>query len=541
MVRSAHSSSGGSGDRVAGPGGGTRLAPILGALSLATDLGVGLPPESALRIAVCAVRVAEALGLDAAARTDVYYAALLRYLGCTGYAHEEAAFSGGDDLSLTPALELADPVDLRQVAGAAVRKLARGRPLPVRAGAVVRFLSDPKGYAKLARAHCDQAVALAQRLSVGPVVARALGEMYERFDGRGKPAGLAGEQISLPARILVLAQTVETHLRLVGPAATLAVLGARRGHQLDPQVAAGFLERATAIAAELAAPSVWDAFLAAEPSPARLLAPAALDDLALGFAQYVDLKSPFTLGHSTGVAELAAGAGAAAGLNAADATLLRRAALLHDLGRVSVPNGIWDKAGPLNTAERERVRLHAYHAERVLAQAPELAEVAAVVGRHHERVDGSGYHRGLGASGLGRPAQILAACDVYRGMTEARAYRPARTAEDAAAALAEEARRGSLDRDAVSAVLAAGGHRRAGSGSGNRLEVRAPLPDGLTDREAEVLHLLARGLSNKEIGRALHISAVTAKNHIAHIYEKTGLATRAAAALYAVTHRLVDS
>jgi DNA-binding NarL/FixJ family response regulator len=122
---------------------------------------------------------------------------------------------------------------------------------------------------------------------------------------------------------------------------------------------------------------------------------------------------------------------------------------------------------------------------------------------------------------------------VYRAMTEARAFRPARGPEAPTAALAEEARQGKLDREAVSAVLAAAGHRR--------VDVRAPLPDGLTDREAEVLQLLARGLSNKEIGRALHISAVTAKNHVAHIYEKTGVATRAAAALYAVTRRLVDS
>jgi len=184
--------------------------------------------------------------------------------------------------------------------------------------------------------------------------------------------------------------------------------------------------------------------------------------------------------------------------------------------------------------ERERVRLHAYHGERVLAQAPELAELAALVGQHHERADASGYHRGIAAAGLGRASQILAACDVYRGMTEARAHRPPRTAEEAAASLADEARRGSLDRDAVAAVLAAAGHRRAG------VALRASRPDGLTEREAEVLQLIARGLSNKEIGRALHISAATAKNHAAHIYEKTGVATRAAAALYAVTRRLVD-
>src|SRR5438477_7092564 len=153
MVRSAHSS-----DR-AEPS--VRVAPILGALSLATDLGVGLPPESALRMSVCAVRVGTALGLAGAPLSDVYYAALLRYLGCSGYAHEEAAVTGGDDLSLLPALALADPTKPREVVGVALTKLARGQSLLVRAGAVVRFLSDPGGYAKLARSHCDQAAALA--------------------------------------------------------------------------------------------------------------------------------------------------------------------------------------------------------------------------------------------------------------------------------------------------------------------------------------------------------------------------------------------
>jgi HD-GYP domain-containing protein (c-di-GMP phosphodiesterase class II) len=525
MVRSAHSSDRGEPS--------VRLAPILGALSLATDLGVGLPPESALRMSVCAVRVGAVLGLAGSQLSDVYYASLLRYLGCSGYAHEEAAVSGGDDLSLLPALELADPTRPREVMGAALRRLAPGQTLLVRAGAVMRFLSDPGGYAKLARSHCDQAVALAQGLQVGPEVTRALGELYERFDGRGPPQGLAGAEISMAARILALAGTVESQQRLMGGAAAIAAVRTRRGGQIDPEVATAFLDGARDILASLALPSVWDQFLAAEPAPARLLSVDSLDAVALAFAQYVDLKSPFTLGHSTGVAALASASATECGLDAAETASLRRAALLHDLGRVSVPNGIWDKPGALNSAEHERVRLHAYHGERVLAQAPELAGLAAIVGRHHERSDGSGYHRGLGAPGLTRSVHLLAASDIYQAMTEARAFRPARGAEAAAAALAEEARQGRLDREAVSAVLRAAGHRR--------VDVRPPLPDGLTEREAEVLQLLARGLSNKEIGRALHISAVTAKNHVAHIYEKTGVATRAAAALYAVTRRLVDT
>jgi HD-GYP domain-containing protein (c-di-GMP phosphodiesterase class II) len=233
------------------------------------------------------------------------------------------------------------------------------------------------------------------------------------------------------------------------------------------------------------------------------------------------------------VARLAALAAAEAELPTAESDALRLAALLHDLGRASVPNGIWDKPGPLNSAEREQVRLHAYHAERVLRQAPALAPLAPLVANHHERLDGSGYHRGLGAASLDHGSRLLAACDVYHALTEARPWRPALAPDAAARELRQAVADGRLDREAASAVLAAAGHPPAPRAGG--------WPDGLSDREVEVLRLVARGLSNKEIGRALHISPVTAKNHVAHVYEKTGVATRSAAALYAVTKRLIDA
>ncbi len=530
MVRSAHSSSSTSDAPGDEP---TRLAALLGALSLATDLGAGNPAESALRTALLAVHIGGALGLEGEALSDVYYAALLRYLGCSGFAHEEAALNGGDDLAYLAIFQGTDPARVAEAIALALRGLAKGRPLGVRARAVKRFLSDPKGYAKLAQAHCDQAVVLAGHLDVGPAVVAALGEMYERFDGRGAPRGLVGKQTSLPARILVLAQAVEVHGRVGGPGAALAVARERRGTQFDPQIADVFAARAKELWEVANSPSVWGAFLEAEPAPRRTLNPARLDEVALAFARYVDLKSPFTLGHSTGVALLAADAALRAGLSQAESKRLERAALLHDLGRVSVPNGIWDKPGPLDDAEREQVRLHAYHVDRILRQAPVLAPVAALAASHHERLDGSGYHRGVGGGALDLAARLLAACDVYHAMTEARPWRAALTAEAAAGELTEMASRGVLDRDAVSAVLGAAGHAAA--------RIRKAWPAGLTDREVEILILVARGLSNKEIGRALYISGVTAKNHVAHIYEKTGVATRSAAALFAVTHQLLDA
>src|SRR4051812_21614842 len=201
-----------------------RLAELIGALSLATDLGAGVPLESSLRPTVIAAGVGRSLGLAGAALADVYFTAAVRYLGCTGFAHEEAAMGAGDDLALLATYEAADPARLSEVIALTVRKLGRGAPLRARATAVVRFLADPAGYAKLARAHCDQAMALAGTLGLSAVVRGALGEIYERHDGRGAPQGLAAAAISLPARVLHVAQAAEIHHRLGGPAAVTRVL-----------------------------------------------------------------------------------------------------------------------------------------------------------------------------------------------------------------------------------------------------------------------------------------------------------------------------
>jgi putative nucleotidyltransferase with HDIG domain len=330
-----------------------------------------------------------------------------------------------------------------------------------------------------------------------------------------------------------VAWRAEAHRSLTGPAEAVQVVRERSGGELDPAIAAAFLGDAPALLAEAGAPSAWDAFLDAEPRPFLRYPPERAGDLAEAFAQYVDLKSPYTLGHSTGVARLAEAAAGEAGLPAPERESLRVAALLHDLGRTSVPNGIWDKPGPLNPAERERARQHAYQSERILSFSPLLEPYARIAGLHHERADGSGYHRSLAGGSISRAGRILAAADAYHAMTEERAYRPPLTPAQAGRALADEARAGRLDREAVQCVLAAAGHR-------HEARIRGGRPASLSEREVEVLCLLARGLSNKAIAARLVLSPRTVKNHIAHIYEKTGIATRAAAALYAVQNDLLE-
>lgn len=510
-----------------------RLAEFVGALSVATDLSVGCPMESALRASLIATRLGAELGCSQEDLHDVYYTALLRLLGCTGASHEEAwRFGGGDDVALRRAFLKTDLGDVGAVLGTAVSQLGRGTGVVSRARSVGRFLKKEEGGASLPNAHCVQAITLARDLKMAVGVQQGLAEMYERFDGRGLPGRARGTELALAARLMHVAYVAEMERITNGAAAAARVVKKRAGGQLDPDIAALFIKRAPEILDGLQAASVWDTFLLAEPSPQGVIAEAALPDFAHAFACFVDVKSPYRLGHSIGVANLAEQAAIEAGLPAAERQQLRLAGLLHDLGIVSVPNGIWDKCGPLNPVEWERVRLHAYHSERVLSLSPALRPVANLVGRHHERADGSGYHRGLNGS-LGMASALLAACDVYQSMREDRAHRPALSREDAADGLREEGRRGRLDANAVEVVLKSAGHRpQRKQPSGG--------PSGLSSREVEVLRLLSRGLSDKEIAQQLSLSARTVHHHVEHIYEKTGVTGRAAAALYAVRHDLIS-
>ena len=253
--------------------------------------------------------------------------------------------------------------------------------------------------------------------------------------------------------------------------------------------------------------------IAAEPGLVKPLVGEQLDTALETLADFGDLKSPWFTGHSRGVARLAAAAAQEAGLADDAVTELRRAALVHDLGRTGVPNTIWDKPAPLTDAEWERVRLHPYYAERMLARPEALARLGAIAACHHERLDGSGYHRSLPGSALSPSARILAAADAYHAMTEARPHRDALEPEQAAAALRGEVRAGRIDADAAEDVLTAAGHRRAGARERAR-------PAGLTARELEVLLLVARGASSRDVAQELTIAEKTARNHIEHIYAK---------------------
>jgi HD-GYP domain-containing protein (c-di-GMP phosphodiesterase class II)/DNA-binding CsgD family transcriptional regulator len=510
-----------------------RLAELLAAISLATDLGRGFPPEKALRSCLVAARLAEELGLAEQARSDTFYAALIQPVGCTAFTYEAARVVGTNELKGIPAYVRADTARVREGLRA-MREEVRGEPLRRAARGMFKGLTaGTRLLDYVVRADCEAGARFTERIGLRDSVARVVLQLHERWDGKGLPAGRGGEELEPGARVIAVADQVEIFHRLDGRTTTREMLRRRAGGWFDPAVVEACERRCDDIFAELEAGSVWDVVLAAESAPPVMLPDSRVDDLALAVADVVDLKSPYFLGHSRGVADVGEAAARGLGLGEDVAVAVRRAGLFHDLGRVGVSNLVWDKPGPLSTAEWEQVQLHAYHTERVLARSPVLAPLAQLAGMHHERMDGSGYHRGAYAAAITTGARVLAAADVFQALTEPRPHRAARTPEEAAHELEAVVAAGGLDPEAANAVCAAAGV------SLRRGRASLPWPAGLTDREVEVLRLLAQGLTKKEIAKALVIAPGTAHTHTVHIYEKLGVSTRAGVALFALEHGLV--
>jgi HD-GYP domain-containing protein (c-di-GMP phosphodiesterase class II) len=517
---------------------GVRLAELMAALSIATDLGMGQPLESALRSCVVAMRLGEALNLDGDTLRDVFYQALLRYIGCNAETYALAALMG-DELALRRDFAAVDPGRPPEVLGVAMRYLRQanaGEP-PARMEELVArsLLALPRLTHESFAGHCEVAQRLAGRLGLAESLIVCLGQLYERWDGKGQPKGLKAEEVAPAVLLVTLAQDAVIWTRIGGPDAAVATVRQRSGGAYHPWMSERFCEEAPTILAGLDEEPTWESVLALEPGERDCLTDEEFDRACEALADFADIKSPYTLGHSPGVAALAAGAGRRCGLVEADVTALRRAGLLHDIGRVGVSAGIWGKEGALSEREWEQVRLHAYYTDRVLARPEPLGRLGVLASQHHERMDGSGYHRAIPGQALSLAARILAAADAYHAMTEPRPHRGALSPEEAAEELRREVRAGRLDGDAVHGILTEAGHRHPGA----TRRIRRERPAGLSDREVEVLRLLARGLSNRDMAERLYLSPDTVKHHIRHIYNKTGVSTRAGATLFAMESSLL--
>jgi HD-GYP domain-containing protein (c-di-GMP phosphodiesterase class II) len=507
-----------------------RLTELLMAISLATDLVAGQPMGLTLRASYLSASLAREVGCSSDEARNALQVSLLYFLGCTADAAETAAMTGGDEQAFNAAMAPAFMGSNREILDAFIRAIGAGHPLASRLRMLARAFADPGAPARSLASHCEVASMLARRVGLGDPVTAALGHAYERWDGKGHPAGLRGDAIPLEVRIAIVACDGDLFDRLGDD--PIARLRSRSGKAYDPAVVDAFARVGLSALRSYDAADGWDAVLECEPRPQAVIPQSDLENVLTVLADFVDLKSPWTRSHSRSVAALSDAAGIHIGLNGDEQRTLCRAALVHDIGRVGVPNGIWDKPGPLTTEEWERVRLHPYITHRVLSRCQALSPLADLAASHHERLDGSGYHRGIGAERLSISARILAAADVFEAVCADRPYRPAMSRADAVELLEEEARAGRLDVDAVACVLSAAGVRQSKS--------RRAWPADLTDREVEVLQLIAKGWTNRQAADHLYISPKTVGRHIENIYAKIDVSTRPGAALFAMEHRLLD-
>ncbi|NMO93900.1 HD domain-containing protein [Actinomycetospora sp. TBRC 11914] len=478
--------------------------------------------EHVLRAWWIASRLGERTGLDDAGRADLYYTAVLAWVGCVADTPEVASWFGDDiafradsfhvDFSGLPAMAF-----MVRHAGAGSSPWHRARL------ATTLVATRARGIEHGLLSHCVSASTMAERLGLGPDVRDGLRQFFCRWDGTGVPDGVGGDEITRSMRLFHLADVVEVFHRTAGVEAAVEVARARRGTKFDPEVVDAFCAAAPEVLAGLSDDLDLGAEVAGDPHLRRPLAGRDLDGALEVVADFTDLRSSFRAGHSRGVARLAGAAAEVAGLPAGDVEAVRRAGLLHDVGLHGVPASILDKPGKLTASEGERVRARSYYTERVLARIPPLAPLIEIV---------DPAPRGRGPAGGPVTGRILAAADAFRAMTEDRPHRPALSVKAATTALHDDVRAGRLGADAVDAVLVGAGaappRRRSG-------------PAGLTPREVEVLVLVARGASTRQVARRLGITPKTAGTHIERIYAKTGVSTRSGASLLAVQHGLLDS
>jgi HD-GYP domain-containing protein (c-di-GMP phosphodiesterase class II) len=500
---------------------GVRLSELVAVLSFASDFGLGQPMEHVLRSCLIAMRLADRLGLDDAERSETFWVTLLATV-CTGESFELAEMFGSE-VAFRSGIYHVGPSQLAQMAHA----LGLARP---RAAAGI-MASKGKMVEARFLAHCALTTDISHRLSLDPAIGKALSSTFVRWDGKGIPRGVVPEGLPRSIQLMQLSDFVEVHGRLHGVEGAIALARKHSGRLFAPDLARFFESQAAEVLADLD-DDVWDRVVDAEPLPRPPLSDAEFDTALHVMADIADLKSPWFSGHSRGVADLAADAARAAGLPAQDVVNMRRAGLLHDLGRTGISNAIWDKRSPLTESERERVRLHAYYTERMLRRPAALAGLAGIAAAHHERLDGSGYHRAIRGSDIPLLSRYLAAADTYHALQEDRPHRPAFAPNEAAKIVRAEVRDGRLDAAAVDAVLGVSGHRRSGIPAA---------PAGLTPREVEVLLLVARGASTRRVAQMLHITPKTAGNHIERIYTKIGASSRATATLFALQHGMLST
>jgi putative nucleotidyltransferase with HDIG domain len=414
-----------------------QLSGVIGALSYALDIAEGQTSGHAVRSCLIGMRLAEELEIPAAERSDLFYALLLKDAGCSSNASQMAALFATDDRAAKAKSKLVDWTDARSALVWSWRVAASGAGLARRLQVLRAIRDEGDVTRKFMETRCDRGAEIARMLFLSEETAAAIRCLDEHWDGRGMPDGLRGEEIPRAARILCFAQTIEVFHNAGGVKAARKVAKRRSGRWFDPDLVDAFLrfcgERE--FWAALESPDVWRW----EP-PGYALAgdDERLDRIAEAFARVIDAKSPFTARHSQRVAEIADGIAVVLGFGADERRTLRRAALLHDIGKLAISNHILDKPGKLSDEEFRVIQTHPVHTLHILERAPCFADLADLAANHHEKLDGSGYPRSLGAEALDLPMRVLAVADIYEALTAQRPYRDPLPVEKALAIVGED-------------------------------------------------------------------------------------------------------
>ncbi len=500
----------------------------------AGELGRGQPAGHVLRTCLIAMELAAEMGLSDAQRSDIYYTSLLVHTGCTAGSAHFAAVLAQDEIAAQRDFCLCDANNFTEVLAWMRRNVAPGAPLPTRVARMLGFmLKGGELMAEVEGGCSDVGGRIAARLGLSAETAKSLHNICESWNGKG-PRKLKGVAIPLPVRIVGVAAMAEVFSTAHGPEAAKQAILRRSGRTLDPEVARAFASLAGrgAIWERLKAGDPWATVLRLEPEAhVRELDAALLDEVALALADFADLKSPAAAAHSRATSELAVAIAKRLLLPAEDLALVRRAGLLHDIGQVGVSARVLTKKEALTPLEEAQLSLHPELSERILAGAGAFRAVAALVGMHHERLDGQGYPRRLSAAQIPKAARILAVADRYLERTHEGSGHDGEDPGAVLAALRAEQGR-ALDADCVDALIA-----EVGAASGSR---RPSRPTELSAREVEVLRLAAKELTIKEIGKLLFVSPHTVRHHLEHIHKKIGASSRAGAVLYAMEQGLLD-
>lgn len=519
-----------------------RMADLLGAFSMASDLGVGLHAGHGVRSCYIGMRLAEAMDLPPEQRVHLYYSELLKDAGCTAYTSQLASFWMADELATKRDLlffrNAQNPID---VFSWMLQYVAKGEPFPTRVARMKDFLVNGRAFTREGfEDTCQMAKRIARRLAMPEPVQDALLQIFEQWDGKGAPNGTQGEAIPIISRIVLTTSFLEVFHRMAGREAAEKLAKDKRGKAFDPMVVDAFLSLSDdeQFWTSLEDERVWDTVLSLEPdsSSYRYISEEQLDNVTLALADYADMKAPHLSGRSRRVADLAQGVARSMALPEPEVTNIRRAALVHDIGIVAVPSFVLNKAQDQRTeAEREQARLHPYHSERILSRVPALEPIIPAVSSHHERIDGTGYHRGLIRDQVPQGARIIAVTDRFDELTHDSPYHSAMEPEKALDMMSGDVGEGLWPAAFQALVDVLGGPARPLAKT--RQE---PWPAGLTDREVEVLRLAAKGLSRRQIGDLLTVTEGTVRSHLEHIYAKIDVSTRATASLFAMENGLLD-